>query len=394
MSVPILIATLMRPEGDTGVQTHFRAFMEFLVERGEVAEVVTPFSSPAWQVYPVFGVRKLVDRMNKVASVWWYRHWHRKFLELALRRRLAGGQPCVIYAQCPPSAHAALAARVSPQQRVVMVTHFNVSQADEWAGKGAIAEGGSYFKIIRQFEARVLPQLDGLVFVSEFMRRELLARIPDIADVPYEVVPNFIRLPAETMGSEEFDADLITIGTLEARKNQRYALEVVAAAKQLGRRITLTLVGDGPDRERLLVLARDLGVAGEVRFAGYVPQAAALLSRHHACLHVANIENLPLTLIEALSRGLPVFAPAVGGVPEVFKNSVEGRFIPLDNAKDAAQMIIEWLDSPVAIERAGEAARARFIDRFEAGKVAARLQAFLTSASTIWFTSDAHPGRT
>lgn len=382
MPVPILIATLMRPEGDTGVQTHFRAFAEFLEERGEPAELVTPFSMPAWQVYPVFGLRKLVDRLSKPASVWWYRRWHRKFLEAALRRRLEHGRACVIYAQCPPSAHAALAARVSPQQRVVMVTHFNVSQADEWAGKGAIAEGGRYFKTMRKFEARVLPQLDGLVFVSQFMRRELLARIPDIGDVPYELVPNFIRLPAQATRASEFDADLITIGTLEARKNQRYALEIVAAARQLGRRVTLTVVGDGPDREMLVALARDLGVDGDVRFAGYVPQAASLLNRHRACLHVASIENLPLTLIEALSRGLPVFAPAVGGVPEVFDDGVQGQLLPLNNAQAAARAIVEWLDDPARLEHAAEAARSRFLDRFEAGKVAARLQNFLASPST------------
>lgn len=383
MLEPILIATLMRPEGDTGVQTHFRAFADFLRERGEPAELFTPFSMPAWQVYPVFGMRKLIDRLNKPASVWWYRHWHRQFLEAALRRRLADGQPCVIYAQCPPSAHAALAARVSPLQRVIMVTHFNISQADEWAGKGAIAEGGHYFQSIRRFEARVLPQLDGLIFVSRFMRRELLARIPAIEDVPYEVVPNFLRLPEPVPCPLEFDADLVTIGTLEARKNQRYALSVIAEAKRLGRPVTLTLVGDGPDREMLANLARELGVENEVSFAGYVPGAASLFSRHRACLHVASIENLPLTLIEALSRGLPVFAPSVGGVPEVFENGVQGQLIPLDNAQDAACAIVQWLDDPMRMEMSGKAARVRFVDCFEAGRVAARLRNFLLHPAPI-----------
>jgi glycosyltransferase involved in cell wall biosynthesis len=66
----------------------------------------------------------------------------------------------------------------------------------------------------------------------------------------------------------------------------------------------------------------------------------------------------------------------------VFESGVEGRLIPLDDAESAARDIIEWLDSPALMARGGEAARNGFIDRFEAGKVAARLHAFLSSSSS------------
>jgi hypothetical protein len=61
-----------------------------------------------------------------------------------------------------------------------MVVHFNVSQADEWLGKGMLREGDSVWRGIRKLEAQVLPKLDGLVFVSRFMRDVLMARIPAI----------------------------------------------------------------------------------------------------------------------------------------------------------------------------------------------------------------------
>ena len=377
MPRPILIATLLRAEGDTGVQTHFRTFAEYLAKSNRQYALITPYSAPLWQVYPAFGLRKLVNLLSTGLGVWWYRYWHAFFLRLALKRRLKAGSECVVYAQCPLSAHAALAARASNSQRVVMVVHFNISQADEWADKGSITRDGRLYRSIQATEANVLPRLDGLVFVSDFMRRELVARIPEIGSVPYLVVPNFLPDPGIAATPGALEADLICIGTLEPRKNQRYALEILAAARKMGEPLRLTLVGDGPDRTELETLARNWGIEADVRFLGYVKQAASLLNKHLACLHVARIENLPLTLIEALSRGTPIFAPAVGGIPEVFDDGVEGRVISLDDAEKAARLILEWMKLPDILATAGKAARARFIASFQADTVAARLDQFL-----------------
>ena len=111
MPVPVLIASMMRPEGETGVQTHVRSVRDWLTRNSRPVTLVTPFDRPQWQVYPVFGLRRLLDRVSKPASVWWYRHWHAVFLQRALSVRLADGKTCVIYAQCPLSARAALRAR-------------------------------------------------------------------------------------------------------------------------------------------------------------------------------------------------------------------------------------------------------------------------------------------
>ena len=377
MPQSILIATVMRPEGDTGVQSHFRAFLAWAQEKALPVTLVTPYNSPRWQVYPAFGLRRLIDPLHKSASVWWYRHWHALFLRRALRVALANGKACTIYAQCPLSAAAALRARATPNQQVVMVAHFNISQADEWVGKGMIREGGALYCAIRKFEAELLPRLDGLVFVSDFMRQEVSARIPATASVPFRIVPNFLPDPALGVESTQAKTDLICIGTLEPRKNQRHALEIVAAATRSGRPLSLTVVGEGPDRAMLEALASRLGIMQQVFFAGFIRNAADLIQGHSACLHVAQIENLPLTLIEALSRGVPVFASAVGGVPEVFTDGREGRFIPLDDAQAAARIIIDWLDAPQTMAIAQLAARNRFLARFEAGKVAADLADFL-----------------
>jgi glycosyltransferase involved in cell wall biosynthesis len=376
----ILIATVMRPHGDTGVQSHFLAFLAWAQQRGVAMALVTPFDRARWQVAPVFALRRLIDPLHKSASVRWYRHWHALFLGQALRLALADGRPRTVYAQCPLAAVAALRARTTPLQRVVMVVHFNISQADEWADKGMIRKGGALYAAIRGFEADLLPRLDGVVYVSDFMRREVAQRIPAAGKLPTLIAPNFLSDPGPPAEFPAHKADLICIGTLEPRKNQRHALQIVAAAARLGRALHLTVVGDGPDRRRLEALASQLGIRQQVVFTGSVLHAAELIPGHSALLHVARMENFGIVLVEAMAHGLPVFAPAVGGVPEVFSDGCEGRHIPIDDAQAAARIIIDWLDSPQTMALAKRAARARFVERFEAAKVAADLADFLHRA--------------
>lgn len=378
MSARILIATLMRPEGDTGVQTHFRTLMEYLGTIGRRCDLVTPYSAPLWQVYPVFGLRKLANPFNRELGVWWYRHWHAYFLRQALKRSLQTGVACVVYAQCPLSAQAALSARVSKNQRVVMVTHFNISQADEWAGKGLIPNGGRFYRTIQAFEAEVLPRLDGVVFVSDFMRRELVRRIPAITKVTAVVAPNFLPDPG-LPEKQTAVADLINIGTLEARKNQQYLLEIVAALRDMGQPLSLTLVGDGPDRKALEDKAQALKIGDLVRFAGFASNAAELIGRHRAYIHVATLESFGITLIEAMARGRPVFAAPVGGIPEVLGDGTVGSALPLHDAKAAAHIVAKAMSNPGWTAAAGLAARERFLKEYASDVAAKQLTQFLES---------------
>jgi len=257
-----------------------------------------------------------------------------------------------------------------------MVTHFNVSQADEWVGKGLIANGSRIYRSIQLFEAEVLPKLDGLVFVSSFMQQELNKRIPVIGKVPFAVVPNFLPDPGEPEIRQPI-RDLISIGTLEARKNQQYLLEIIAALQESGYPLTLTIVGDGPDRSMLEDKARTLNIDKLVYFAGFVSNAAVQIGLHRACIHVATIENLPITLIEAMARGRPIFAAAVGGVPEVLGDGVAGLTLPLNDAQLAARMVAQAIGNQEWMIKTGIAGRERFLQEYASDVAAKKLSEFL-----------------
>jgi glycosyltransferase involved in cell wall biosynthesis len=376
----LIIATILAEEGTSGVQTHFNQLRAHLNGRGGRVVLITPFNAPRFLVYPVFAVRKLLDPLSGAASVWWYRHWHGVFLKMALRKALARNPDSVVYAQCPLSARAALEVRRSSRQGVVMIVHFNGSQADEWCDLRGIARNGLLARRIRAMEARMLPSLDGIVHVSRYMKKELETRIPALRNIRNDVIPNFCRATMAPAAVQE-PVDVISVGTLEPRKNQRFLLEVIAHAMRQGKRYTLALAGSGQDRAALEQLASDLGIAGQVAFLGHRPNAIEIMGSAKVYAHSALLENLPLALIEAMACGLPILAPAVGGIPDLFEAGEGGLFWDLRDVAGAGELLIRLLEDGTERKRMAAAAKRRFDERFAASQVADRLYAFILEPS-------------
>jgi glycosyltransferase involved in cell wall biosynthesis len=363
MAERLYVVSLMRPFGDTGLQAHVNSFLDFLHARSVSVERVTPYGRGMWFFYPLFALRFVLQQFHLASSVRWYRHVRLLALTYRLRRLLADGHPAVLYAQCPVSAAACLRARRGSAQRVVMVVHFNVSQADEWAWRGYFQIGDRTWRSIRAFEAAVLPRVDALVFVSRYVRDRVLDEIPSARAVPHQVVPNFVSLPhaaADRPMRGPGEIALVSVGTLEPRKNQQYLLEILSIARRICPGLTLTLIGDGPDRDKLERHAQDLRLQSSVCFLGKVDQASDLLHRFDAYIHAARMESFGIVLIEAMAHGLPVFACPVGGVPDVFTNGREGVYLPLDSPHAAAQLLTEALQATHRCEQMGRAGRARF----------------------------------
>jgi glycosyltransferase involved in cell wall biosynthesis len=376
-SPPLVIATILRGDGITGVDTHIRQVRQYLQECGAASTLVTPFSWGRALTVPVFGLRRLgLEQCWGSANVTWYRYWHEVFLRNALRRRLAAADDCVVYAQDPLAARAALQVRRGPHQRVVMAVHFRISQADEWADKRQVRRDGVVFRAIRQVEREVIPHVDRLVYVSSWGRDALLNWLPEAAAVPSAVIGNFVA-PLRVEPVREALGDLVTIGNLDLVKNHRFLLEVLAEAKRAGRPFTLDVFGEGACRKALLQQTRSLGLEEQVRFHGFRSDVRELLSGYRVYVHASYSESLPLAIIEAMAAGLPIVAGNTGGISELCDDGVEARFWPLDDPAQAAALLIDLLDSEPERLKAARAAHERFRRDFDADVVGPQLLAFL-----------------
>ncbi len=381
---PIVIATLLREEGATGVQTHVREVRAYFTSQGNPPRVVTPMSWGGPLSVPAFGPRLLLDHLNRAAGVAWYRFWHFRFLRRALRQGLPAVSDAVIYAQCPLSARAALEARRDASQRVVMAVHFTGSQAEEWVDAGKIRHGGMVYRAIQKTERQVIPMVDGILYVSESAKIELERTFPAVQDVPATVVPNFIasrRLDPDISSGTEVMADLVTIGGLLKIKNHWFLLEVLAHANRLGRRYTLDVMGEGPMARFLETRARSLNVHDQVTFLGHRDDVRTLLPHHRLYVHASSRESLCIAIIEAMAAGLPVVAALTKGIMEMFEPGVEGLLWSLDDPEAGARMLIELMEDEGRRADMSKAVRQRFDRRFDSGVVGPVMEEFLMSGT-------------
>jgi len=127
----------------------------------------------------------------------------------------------------------------------------------------------------------------------------------------------------------------------------------------------LKIVGDGDRRSGYETLARDLGIADKIEFAGQLDRADLIRSYQNADLLVLpsinNNEAFGLVLIEALACGVPVLASDLPGVRRVFNNYQEGWLAEAGNKQDLKQKLEfiltdteKWREMPEAARRLAE----------------------------------------
>ncbi len=101
------------------------------------------------------------------------------------------------------------------------------------------------------------------------------------------------------------------VAPLRPEKNLGRLVETFAGVKN---RTRLLLVGDGPEREKLKTLARELGVVDRVIFAGHVNAPERVLGWFDVFAITSTIEQMPIALLEAMAAGLPIVGVDVGEV--------------------------------------------------------------------------------
>ncbi len=123
---------------------------------------------------------------------------------------------------------------------------------------------------------------------------------------------------------------LVYMGRLSYEKDIDEVLEVFAEVRKemLKKRksVQLLLIGDGPEREKLEVLARELGVSEHVTFTGMLTGSdlAERLGEADVFVTASKSENMPLSVLEAQATGLPVVCFAEKGLTEIVSDGVDG----------------------------------------------------------------------
>lgn len=200
--------------------------------------------------------------------------------------------------------------------------------------------------------------------ISKSIHNAILTNVPNAA--PITVIPNGVNTETFRRTVERSKhPDILCVSRLSWEKGVDDVLKAFSLVRKALPEARLSLVGDGPERENLVALSKQLGVQSAVRFFGTVPQTAVPSFLHGASVFVcaSHYEGLGNVFIEAHAAGVPVVGTDVGGIPDIIEDDVTGLLVPAREPEKLAQAILDLLRHPQKADAFAEEALRR-IDRF------------------------------
>jgi glycosyltransferase involved in cell wall biosynthesis len=193
-------------------------------------------------------------------------------------------------------------------------------------------EGGVYIKIWLLLERMVLKNVNKIIVPSQFLK-EILVKYHRVSPEKIRVIYNSVNL--EKAQKKEYK--ILTIGRLIKHKRVD---EILRTFKELEYPGCLQIVGEGPEKESLIELSRELGISNKVEFLGSKSHSETieLIKRAEIFVLFSLYEGLPHSIIEAMACHTPIVASNIRGVKEVIKDGENGLLV--NNKKELKESII------------------------------------------------------
>ena len=255
-----------------------------------------------------------------------------------------------------------MAKRVFPKGAPPVVHHEDGFNADEAGG----------LKIERNIYRRfALPVAHALVVPSETLEKIALrtwkqppARVHrivnGIATAAYAgkpdpgAIPGFRRRPGE-----------VVIGALAGLRAVKDLPTLVRATGGVSARVRLVIVGEGPERERILDTAEAMGMADRVHLPGFLPDPCRYIGLFDILALSSKSEQFPISVVEAMAAGLPIVAPRVGDIAQMVSEANRPYIVPAHEValRDSLQALAG--SKPAARAFVGAQNRARALAEYD-----------------------------
>lgn len=233
------------------------------------------------------------------------------------------------------------------------------------------------------------PITDGFIAVAESHGTHLVDRERFPSDKVF-VIPNgidterFAPLPdtgavRRELGLGPTDPVVTLVAALRPEKNHELFIKVARRVVDRYSNARFLVVGDGPRRQPLEMLAGALGVEKNVLFLGSRSDVPRILGASDVFALTSHNEANPVSILEAMSVGRPVVATNVGSIHEVIRDGQNGFLVPPGDAQQMASRIVALLDDPVRANAIGDAARATVVEGWSVDFMVTRYEQLLTT---------------
>jgi glycosyltransferase involved in cell wall biosynthesis len=354
----ILMQCIYFPPEFGGLESHVYYLCRDLVDLGHDVTMVTSRSKPGVpRMETMDGIRVVRTWFPSRNPLGWMAHTAGSFPAYLREARRATVLHAQTFASAPPGM---VSSRLRGQPLVLTLhtSHFlRLARKPRWQ------------PILR----RIIQSADWLLAASEEIRDVALGlyQHPHAEALTNGVDTNLFRAVEPALPGRNGMYRVIVPRRLFEKNGVEY---LVRAMPHMLEKVVVeaVIVGDGPLRAQLEQLARELGVADSIVFAGARPNAEmpGILSSGEVVVIPSLMEATSVAALEAMSCERPVAASRVGGLPEIIDESIGTLFEP-GNPKDLADHVVALLERP---DRAalGAEARTRVVQRWSLRRLALR----------------------
>lgn len=226
--------------------------------------------------------------------------------------------------------------------------------------------------LLRPVTKRIWRRAKKVIALSDALAETAKETAPEL-DIG--VIPNGIDTvhfsPPERR-AENKPTRLVTVARLLERKGIHTILQALSSPTLLP--VELQIIGTGPYETELREMVDDLGLAGRVRFLGYVPneELPSYYRKSDIFVLPSATESFGLVFAEAMSCGLPIAASDVGGIPETVRDGIDGLLCPPGDPASLRQNIVQLISSADARLDISKSQRQRILDHYPWENIAAR----------------------
>lgn len=240
-------------------------------------------------------------------------------------------------------------------------------------------------RLYKRLDLAVVKKFDHLIAVSHPIERQLLAAGIDAGRV--SLIPNSVEMeesvgegkeesePLDKLGLSATGPLIGMVGRLDGEKNPGLLLESLPRLREEFPDLSCVFLGEGELRTELIRRAAELKIGSAAIFPGYRRDVRAIIPRLDVVVFPSHREGIPIALLEAMALRRAVVSTAVGGIPDVIEDGVNGLLIPSGDSAALVRSVSKLLKYQSLRRRLGEAAAALIEREYTAGRMVSRVGA-------------------
>lgn len=203
----------------------------------------------------------------------------------------------------------------------------------------------------------IIKKANGVRVVSERIKESVVSL--GVSPEKITVLPvqgnleSFIKIGERRKYDLERPIKFLYVGRFSSEKNLQLLIKSFSNVVADFSSTTLTLLGDGPKKTKIISLISELNLKDKVILLPWTNNVSSIMSQHDVLCLSSNHEGWGMVLLEAAASGIPVVTTSVGCAGECIVNDKHGQVVTVNNEKEYTEALKKYLENPNLIEKQG-----------------------------------------